>query len=59
MYCWPFGANTVLEVLVMVYDALEKFEGTKWESQFYYCFEPLMPKLRHGSWVRSFDDRLS
>ena len=58
MYCWPLGANTVLEALVRVYDALEKFEGTKWESQF-YCSEPLMPKFRHVSWVRSSDDRLS
>ena len=59
VYCWPVGANTVLETLVMVYDALEKFKGTKWESQFHRCFEPLMSKFRHVSWVRSSDDRLS
>ena len=27
MYCWPLGANTVLETLVMVYDASEGLKG--------------------------------
>ena len=45
MYCWPLGANTVLETLVMVYDASEKFEGTRLESQLHCCFETLNAKV--------------